>query len=268
MLKKRCAVYLEKIHPNAKKILVFIHGSWGSGEHFVAYAEELYRKGYTVYVLTLPGHGTGNPQDVKGFSVMDYVWSVTREIENIGVPCILIGHSMGGLISQKIAEMCPRLVEKIVLINSAPPRGIWLINPEMTLRILTSWHYLNPMITGGPLTVLVDEQGEFLFNDSSVEEKEVLATMLGAESGKALLEMSTLSISVEEIRCPVCSFVASYDNLIPLSIGGKIAKRYSKNPQSVSHSTSGGHYSFLKTFHKLFIIEKMLEFFEDDKIKF
>lgn len=268
MLKKRCVVYLEKIHPHAKKILVFIHGSWGTGEHFAAYAEELYRKGYTVYVLTLAGHGTGNSEDVKGFSVEDYAWAVIKEVENIGAPCILIGHSMGALVTQKVTEKCPELVERIVIMNSAPPRGIWLVNPWMTFRIISKWHYLLPMLSGGTVTVLEKEQGDFLFNDSSVEEKEVLATMLGAESGRALLEMSTFSIPVGEIRCPVCSFVASYDNLIPPSIGYKIAKRYSKNPQSVCHPISGGHYSFLKTFHKLYVIEKMLEFFEDDKIKF
>jgi pimeloyl-ACP methyl ester carboxylesterase len=236
-------------HENKKGNILLIHGSWANFHHFNDCASTLNDAGYTTHQIELPFHKQGLKEDLKGVSLMDYVEVVTQYItEEIGGPCAIIGHSMGGLLAQKAAELCPEIVEKIALIASAPPRWIPLLNPKMTWEILTNKHYRKPMFSGGTLTVLEEEQKKFLFNNFSDEkEKRFWMGKLLPESGKALLEMSTVSIPVGKINAKVCIIASKEDALVPYWTSEWMCRKYGCD---IFYPMIGGHYFFLDPAHK------------------
>jgi len=115
---------------NSTKTIVFIHGlfmnpnSWGD---WVVFFQS---KGYTCYVPPYPYHD-GSPQYLReninphlnDLTLGDVIKSLVTFIDKLPEPPILIGHSMGGLIVQKLLELNKGVAG--VCITPAPPRGIF-----------------------------------------------------------------------------------------------------------------------------------------------
>lgn len=233
-----------------KETIVFIHGALGTLHHFDWYADAFNKEGYTTYQLALPFHTKGLGQKLKGLSVMDYVRAVKQELIHITEHIILIGHSMGGVICQRIAAEMPQKVKKLVLIASAPPRGIHLWNPNMVMRIFSKWKYLKAIIFGSSIAVDPVEQEEFLFNNFSAKnEKDNWAKRLLPESGTVLRELCTWSIPVKEIYVPLCMFYFKEDALIPEKVSRQLYAHYWKKLHGC-YAITGGHYAFLDPVNK------------------
>lgn len=95
---------------------VLIHGSWADASFWSGIAAELRKKGHTVYVPEYPGHGA-DPNKAATHAMMtksiaDYVTS--RNLKNI----ILVGHSFGGSLVQKVAELIPDRLKRLVFLNA------------------------------------------------------------------------------------------------------------------------------------------------------
>lgn len=103
--------------------ILFVHGmsfaAWGFEEYFAPYFVE---HGYTTHSMSLRNHGgSGDNSKVRWQSLASYVKDVKQVIEEIGQPPILIGHSMGGLLSQIVAR--DGEVAALVTLASVPPGG-------------------------------------------------------------------------------------------------------------------------------------------------
>lgn len=91
---------------NASTVLYLVHGFTGSPSEFRRLGYYLNDQGYTVNAILLPGHGTA-PEDMIQTGHRDW-WSGVRqgyeELRREGYSRIIpIGHSMGGLLSLKLA---------------------------------------------------------------------------------------------------------------------------------------------------------------------
>lgn len=99
-----------------KEIVVFIHGHMGSAKQFGAIVSKL--RDVDHICLTLPGHET----DVNGFlktDGTDWQGHVTASLDRLRQEyddMILVGHSMGGLLSINAAISCPEKIKAIVAI--------------------------------------------------------------------------------------------------------------------------------------------------------
>lgn len=111
-----------------REVRLFIHGAAGYASYLrdqMRYAAE---RGALCIAPELPCHGDRAEGKECKLSVLDYVAYVREFITTIVHPhyepevLTLIGHSMGGLIAQKVAE--GGLVDKVVLITPAPPKGV------------------------------------------------------------------------------------------------------------------------------------------------
>src|SRR5215471_12703942 len=85
------------------KTFVMIHGSWHGGWAWQGVERQLSKAGHRAQTPTLPGHGPGAMR--KGVSHQDCVSSVVsfiqeRRLEKV----ILVGHSFGGSVIQKVVE--------------------------------------------------------------------------------------------------------------------------------------------------------------------
>ena len=120
--------------------LLFVHGSWHAAWCWdVFFLPFFANAGYPVRALSLRGHGLSDGRHRLGQNrLWDYVADVLRGIEQLPVPPVLIGHSLGGAIVQKYLELpgAPP-VAGAVLMASVPPHGVW----KSTLRLMAGRHF-------------------------------------------------------------------------------------------------------------------------------
>jgi pimeloyl-ACP methyl ester carboxylesterase len=94
-----------------------IHGSWHGGWAWQGVMRHLSKKGNDAWAPTLPGHSL-NPvrvgvthQDCVN-CVVDYIKE--RQLENV----VLVGHSFGGSVVQRVAEELPNRIERMVFLDA------------------------------------------------------------------------------------------------------------------------------------------------------
>ena len=104
--------------------LLFVHGAWHGAwcwdEHFLPFFAD---KGYEVHALSLRGHGeSGGREGLRWARAKDYVADVHLAASQLPKRPILIGHSMGGYITQKYLERYEAAAA--VLLATVPSRGV------------------------------------------------------------------------------------------------------------------------------------------------
>jgi len=99
------------------KTFVMIHGSWHGGWAWQGVERQLSKKGHRAQAPTLPGHGPGATR--LGVAHEDCVRSVVSHIQEQRLEdVILVGHSFGGSVIQKVAEEIPGLIERTVFLDA------------------------------------------------------------------------------------------------------------------------------------------------------
>lgn len=98
-----------------KQDLIILHGWNLSGKRFEELADRFAKAGFRVFAPDMPGFGAEKAPDVA-WHVADYAQFLHRYItkNKIKNP-ILVGHSFGGRVSLKYAELYPDSLKKIIL---------------------------------------------------------------------------------------------------------------------------------------------------------
>lgn len=101
-------------------LIVMVHGLGGSLANWDAIGPRLARRARVV-ALDLPGFGLSPP--ARDWSLETHRDAVADFIEALGGRAIVIGNSLGGLLSEMVASEYSELVEAMILISPAtPPR--------------------------------------------------------------------------------------------------------------------------------------------------
>ena len=96
---------------------VLVHGSWHGGWAWHCVSQELAQKGHRAYAPTLPGHSPGAIR--RGITHQDCVAAVVAEIEQHDLrSVVLVGHSFGGTVIQKVAERIPHRIKRTVFLDA------------------------------------------------------------------------------------------------------------------------------------------------------
>jgi pimeloyl-ACP methyl ester carboxylesterase len=99
------------------KTFVLIHGSWHGGWAWNDVIRALSEKGHCACAPTLPGHGPGVMR--RGVTHQDCVGAVVATMQQQGLQdVILVGHSFGGTVVQKVAEQLPDRVARTVFLDA------------------------------------------------------------------------------------------------------------------------------------------------------
>lgn len=211
--------------------ILLLHGIFAAAWVF-EYAQRWFSaRGYASYALDLRGRGASAPvADVgrvpAGLYVEDAI-GVARTVtqRHAGAAPILIGHSMGGLIAQKIAEA--GLARALVLLCSAPPRGIPVLGRTLLSKMIMP-RYLLPLLLSRPLMPTRADADAMILNGVLPEERGAIYAKLAPDSGRAARELAFGGVRVDagRVRCPVLSVVGLDDRFVPPRAGRAIAKRY------------------------------------------
>ena len=114
--------YREMISDNKlNQTILIVHGWLGMGEHWLKIGEFLADCGFHVLIPDLPNHG-------RSFHTEDFSYKETAiflhdfvERKKVSEKPILIGHSRGGKLITKMADLCPNEYRKLVVVDMNYP---------------------------------------------------------------------------------------------------------------------------------------------------
>ena len=191
--------------------MLLIHGMWGSPSQWNKFLE--YFKERNIKARTIEYKKNENA------SFMDYVKEVVKFAEGE----IIVGHSMGGLIVQKVAEMVE--IKAGIAIASAPPHGIKFSNFSL---MLSSMRYLPKILFKKPFKPSYKFMEKYLLNCIDEERAREIYTALPPESPRAAYEVFIGKISVDErkVSSPMLFIALTGDKVAPVELQKKIASKY------------------------------------------
>lgn len=211
------------VQPSARPDVLLIHGLCGGAWQWEGYQQLLARHGYASHALDLRGHNGSRPvPDIGKVSMHDYAddaMEVARRLDNP----IVIGHSMGGLVAQKVAEA--GLCRALVLVSPAPPRWIPIASWPLLRRQV---RYLPALVGHRPLLMRRADADALIFNRTPREAASIFYTRMVPDSGRAGLEMSIGVVDVNEARitAPVLVAVGLDDRFIVPRVARAVARKY------------------------------------------
>lgn len=212
-----------------KPPVLFLHGMMAGAWIFERYQSLFAARGHASWALNLRGHCGSRPvPDLGRVSMRDYLEDALEAARALAaahgvVRPVVVGHSMGGLTAQQLAER--GAVEAAVLLGSAPPRGILVTGLALARRQLK---YLWPILRSRPIVTTRDDLEALNFNRIPAADRAALFARFGPESGRAGSEMSFGSVAVDaaRVRCPLLVCASSDDRFVPPRVARRIAEKY------------------------------------------
>lgn len=205
-------------------------GAW-YWENFKRFFEE---RGYQCHTPTLRHHEAG-PQDppppnLATTSLLDYAQDLEQYIRSLDEKPLLMGHSMGGLLSQMIAAR--GAASGAVLLTPATPSGInnmTFTTLKTFWSIYSKWRYWRNPVRLSFKAALYG--GLHLLPEA--DQKSVYKRFV-YDSGRAYFEIANWfldtrgasKVDATRVTCPVLVVAATLDNITPASLVRKIADKY------------------------------------------
>jgi alpha-beta hydrolase superfamily lysophospholipase len=218
--------------------VLFVHGlwlhptSWGPWEDFFRDA------GHTPVAPGWPGvadtveETRRNPDSVAGKGIEDVVQHYARIIRDLESPPIVIGHSFGGLIAQRLLGQS--LAGAAVAIDAAPIKGV-LPLPISALR--AAFPALSNPANRNRAVSLTAEQFRYAFGNavSQDESDELYERWTIPAPGKPLFQAAAANFSPHaetkvdtenETRGPLLLIMGGKDHTVPEAITKSTLKQY------------------------------------------
>lgn len=214
--------------------LLFVHGAyvgaWCWDEYFLDWFAE---RGYPAHAVSLQGHGGSAGRDrLNEFGLADYARDVARVAAGLAAPPVLIGHSMGALVVQKVLESAAN-VPALVLACPVPAYGLLPSSFSLAFSRPALFAALNTVASGGRASP--EALAGALFAgpvDAALLER--CYRRMQRESRRALLEMSGWGLpflwgnwGTGAPRPPTLVIGAQHDALIPATQAESTARTLS-----------------------------------------
>ncbi|OQY45331.1 MAG: hypothetical protein B6242_10750 [Anaerolineaceae bacterium 4572_78] len=214
--------------------ILMVHGAFANGDVWHAYKKAFEAKGYICLTPTLRFHDPDPTQSpdpqLATTSLLDYVADLTAEISMLDEPPVIIGHSLGGIITQILAGH--GLARMAVLLTPAPPADVFALHPATIKTFhtaLAQWAFWQKVYR---LPFHSAVYG--VFNCEPAKTHESLYQHLSWESGRALAESAlpfldpnkVTHVKSENVTCPMLVVGANHDRSIPTSVVRRIARKY------------------------------------------
>jgi pimeloyl-ACP methyl ester carboxylesterase len=196
--------------------LLFIHGTFHTAlcwdVHFLDYFAQ---HGFASHALNLRGHGKSEGREkLRWTRIADFVEDVTNVVRQLPSPPVLIGHSMGGFITQKYLE--DHDAPAAVLLSSPSPTGMLPTairkarqHPLVFAKVNLTFSLL-PFIATPQLT-------RDAFFSTDLPDKQLLEywKQTQDDSFRAFLDMVALDLpKPAKVKTPLLVLGAARDNMI------------------------------------------------------
>lgn len=222
-------LYSRPPHAHRRAVL-FIHGYFANASVFSEWVPFFAARGMPAYAVNLRGRDDSRPDvDLGRTSITDFVADAAAVARHLDKP-IVVGHSMGGLIAQCLAER--GLAQGIALLAPVPPKGIRFMTLKMMLKQLK---YLPAIYGSGVVAPTLDDLKEIVLNHVPETQWEEVLAMLAPDSGRAAKEMSINGVPVDHrrVRVPALVVAADDDRFIPIDSSRRVAALYHASMHTV-----------------------------------
>jgi pimeloyl-ACP methyl ester carboxylesterase len=224
---------LDKIRPEKIRYpypLLFIHGAGGTSQYWKNYLPYFAEKGWEVFAMNLRGHFPSDREEaLVQVTLEDYLDDVEKVIRQLDINhCALIGHSLGGLIAQKTAEMIDS-IKALITIASAPPFGVAALDVNMEVNsdlpysgaiFKTMWGMMN-MKPVKPTFMMAEKT---VLNNIAPDERKTVFDMFVAESLYVGYQVAQgFPVYPSQIVCPKLVIGCAKDVLAPASMQKSLA---------------------------------------------
>ena len=237
-------------HSFKSKTVVFIHGLFLNNQSWAEWETFFKEKGYTTYAPAYPDH-EGIPSELRknapdslGYVTFTQVVNKMEAfIETLPEKPIIVGHSMGGLVAQKLIEK--DLAEAAIIIGSAPPKGVITLKfsfAKSNLGLLNpfkgnSIHYPTKKWFHYAFTnTLTREESDRIFDEFVVPESRNIPRETLKKAGK---------IDFKKPHAPMLFISGKEDHIIPASLNKKNFKRYKDEKSIRAHKIFEGRDHFI-----------------------
>ena len=203
--------------------VLFVHGYFATSSVWNDWLPFFATRGFPAYAVNLRGRAGSMPDiDLGRASIQDFVDDAAQVAAHLDHP-IVVGHSMGGLVSQCLAAR--GVVRAAALITPAPPRGIPVLSPRVAIKQLK---YLPSILRSRVVVPDREDLRDIVLNRVPREMQDSILDSLVPDSGRAGREMSMTGVPVDvaKVRCPMLVVTADDDRFVPTSVVTRIARRY------------------------------------------
>jgi pimeloyl-ACP methyl ester carboxylesterase len=175
--------------------LLFLAGAWCGSWMWYKYIPHFINEGWDCYLANLRSHYKSRSLDLTRVSFSDYVEDLDITLNECEYPPIVIGHSMGALIAQKLAEK--RQLTGLISVDGSECKEVNDIIPCLE------------EITSIPDLVSPPRFTPDNYLDREEEDIKILEDYFSIESGRAFREFTTwdgtpgMSVNSSLISCPM-----------------------------------------------------------------
>jgi len=226
--------------PNGTPV-VFVHGLWLHADSWRAWVDRFREAGYGAMAPGWPGDSAtveetrNHPEAVAGHGIGDIVDHYARIIGGLDAKPIVIGHSFGGLIVQRLLGQ--NVAAAAVAIDPAPIKGVIYLPPS-ALRV-ASIALRNPANRKRAVALSAKQFRYGFGNALSAEESTRLFERWTIPSpGKPLFEAASANLSRHSpakvdtrnaARGPLLVTAGGKDHTVPTAISRSTLKQYRRS---------------------------------------
>jgi pimeloyl-ACP methyl ester carboxylesterase len=202
--------------------LLFIHGAFVTHDSYAGWMTELARRGWGGVAASRRGRLGVGPERAAGLTISDYLDDTLKVIDALDETPVVVGHSLGGLIAQKIAEL--GLCRAAVLLAPAPAAML----TAQAVAFPSLLPMFPKMLAGKPLLPPAGSCARIVLNKIPEAERPSIHGELVHESGKVYREMvfGTYKIDAAKVKCPMLVIGAEEDRIVSKALVALTAKRY------------------------------------------
>lgn len=201
---------------------VLLHGAFADQESFRGWVSRLAEAGHHTLAPARRGRAGLGPDRAAGLTFDDYVQDTVAVLDTLTEPAVLVGHSLGALVAQRLAEH--GRARAIVLIAPAPPA-------MLTAQPVALRHFLPQMpriMTGRPFVVGPTACSTLALNKMPEASRPAVHAHLTHESGKVYRDLmfGAVRINAAKVRVPVYVAAGTEDRIISTRLTKKTAEHY------------------------------------------
>lgn len=216
---------------------LLLHGYGHTWQMWQRPVEQYLQRHYRCYIPDLPGHGHSDKPPLAWFNLDNFTETVLQFCQMLGLQNILlIGYSMGGMISLNLALHQPELVTNLITVN-APVHGQFLTGFDWLVRLaelikrplaeklfrLYLWHHLLSI----PVEVRRYAHPRLIFSPSCYRVQRELAqttvqTLLG---NFKVIRLTDLRPYLPRLHPPLLAITSDKDRVVPPAHTRLLAER-------------------------------------------
>jgi alpha-beta hydrolase superfamily lysophospholipase len=230
---------------DTRAVLVIMHGLKDYSSRYAAFAARAAAIGFAVYAFDLRGHGRSAGPRVAPRAWNDYVDDLDRFLSDIekrepGKPVYVFGHSMGGAIATRAAEVHQPPVAGLIL--SGPALAIDA--PPLLVAITKMSAALSPK---APALALSNKDFSSDPNNAAVMDKDELISQPAAPArtaGGLVAGIADIWRDIDRLKMPLLAMHGTADRLTAPA-GSRLLVSHAPSPDKAVHIYEGYFHDLL-----------------------